>query len=312
MDPDVELTAARERVVRLDSLKQAVETLRANRARAGAALRTSADKVAAEQRRVEALDGIGLVALWSAITGTRSEKLQKEQRELEGATADHERLQHDVDEFDERVTQMQAEIKSLTNAPSDYERLASEKQRTIVSRGGETAERLVELSDEVSRWRDALRTLREALLQAYSANLALEQAETSLRPTEDWSPEFAGSTEFLPFLGAMKAGNRAEAINANLQLARRSLMDFERCCADLELVMATELELVSYSFIPDVVRSQRGELWDPRMTFEDHPRVLRVLKELHANVTTLLNERATIVERLRDAETWRFELLVEK
>lgn len=295
---DEKLAAARAAAAKLESLKEIRAKLRKNRARFSTALDTAAKGVAAEQRDVNVLEGIGIVPLWHALWGSRPEALQEATRKLETATTRYEELKAGIAVLDARIAHFDAEIRTLANAPDEIERLIAAKQRHLAECDGPRA--LVELADEIDRLRSTLRKADAVLFQGNAACVALKQAVAELASARQWTAADVVSSFFNNDIVDVDESAR---LDGSLQQVRRVLMELDRCCDELQAATMTKLDLKPCSMIPGILSSltTTTQAYDTRI----EQALSRALKRVNRNMKKTRERRTKIALRLQEADDLR-------
>ena len=143
--------------------------------------------LASEQRDVDRLENLSLTRIVASLTGSRDDRLAREQAEAEAAQYRVAEAEAQLRSVDGEWRAARARLAELASAPAGYAAVLEEKERYL-SRGGDPrGRRLLELAEERGRLTGEAREVAEALAAAASARDALSAVQSSLDSASGWS-----------------------------------------------------------------------------------------------------------------------------
>ncbi len=191
MNYDEKLRIARDNIARRDSLKEALQKLYLHQKE----LKSQANKLEearqSEEKDVKRLEGFSLNSIFSTISGTKEEKLEKERREADAAAFNHEEALLKLGKIEDEIRDAEEELASLRGCVRAYRLLLDEKREAIKASASPEAESILRLESELSLLKAAGKRIGEAIdagakaLDAAHSTLEFhgEAAGRSLSPT---------------------------------------------------------------------------------------------------------------------------------
>jgi hypothetical protein len=261
-----------------------------------------------EQKDVDRLQGKGLAALFHAMLGSKEERLDIEKQELLAARLAHEETAAELARIAEREAAMLAEIAALEGAEKARAELLAEKQAWLEKHGGPAAEELFAMAEEIGRLEALLREIDEACAQGNQARTHLHSIRRSLSGAQSWGvlDMFGGG-----FMATRVKHDRIDEARARLPDAQVAIMEFQRELADVEMQIAIELDIPSFSRFADHFFD--GLIFDWRVQSKikkSHDSVIHALAQVSEVLERLEKARAPLATRL-DAMTARRTELIE-
>ena len=240
-----ELLSRRARRAKLEAQKKDLYAQREERAEKE---RQTARILAKEQADVDKLEGKSLRGFFLELKGEKEERLAQERREALAARLQHDQAVADLEYLDKKILEVVGELDGLREDEGEIERLYREKEKLLVSMGGETARRLTQLEEELARTDAQLREVDEAAWAGRQARDALENVLVSLD-----SARSLGAWDMLGgglMVTAMKHGRIDEARDG-ISWAQRALADFRAELADVEILDCPQVEIGSFATFAD-------------------------------------------------------------
>lgn len=163
MNYDEKLRVARDNIARRDSLKEALQKLYLHQKE----LKIQADRLAearqSEEKDVKRLEGFSLNSVFSTISGTKEEKLEKERREADAAAFRHEEALISLGKIEDTIRDAEEELSSLRGCERTYRLLLDKKREAIKASASPEAESILRLESELSILKAAGKRIGEAI-----------------------------------------------------------------------------------------------------------------------------------------------------
>jgi len=144
------------------------------------------DQFKSDQADVNKLERMSLTNLFATLSGTKDEKLSKENKELLAT-------KHRLDEvlkikldIDESINELRNKLHPLSNVEDDYQKLLLQKEALIKSSDSTHADRVLELSEKEGNLRAYIDELNEAITAGELVKESLQDAENSLEKASNW------------------------------------------------------------------------------------------------------------------------------
>lgn len=170
--------------------KKRLETLEAELSKRKEELEQQAEELREqmqqEQKDVDRLEGRSLSALFSALSGSREEKLEKERAEAYAAAVKYEVAARELDAVNEDQKRCQAELSSLSGCEEQYARALEDRSQAIQAAGGQAAEEIHRCAQQTAFLENQEREILEALEAGKRALEVASQVSDSLNSAENW------------------------------------------------------------------------------------------------------------------------------
>lgn len=181
---------------------------------------------------VQKLEGLGPTALFHALLGARTEKLDSENAALLRARVRLEDVEAAMDPLLEQRRRVVAEIESIGDLAARERELVRTKDAAVRERGGADAERAIALAQREGQLASMAKEVGEAIGAGRLAEAALIEASAELRSAHGWGvyDVFGGGL----LAKAVKYGHVDKA-RSRAAMAQRHLDTFRREIADVQL-----------------------------------------------------------------------------
>jgi hypothetical protein len=307
---DARISAARAAMARRAKLERTLAATREERETLELGLATLAGALDKEQKDVDRLEGKGLAALFHAMLGSKEERLDTERQELLAARLAHEQAAAELARIAEREAATIAEMAALEGAEQARAELLAEKQAWLEKHGGPAAEELFAMAEEIGRLEALLGEIDEASAQGNQARTHLDSMRRSLSGAQSWGvlDMFGGG-----FMATSVKHDRIDEAKARLPDAQVAIREFQRELEDVEMQIAIDLDIESFSRFADHFFD--GLIFDWRVQNKikrSYESVVHALAQVSGALERLEKERAPLARR-RDAmiasrteliETW--------
>lgn len=204
-----------------------------------------------EQRDVRAMEGVSLSSIFSAITGNKDERLNKERMEAHAAALKHDAAVHRLERVESDIKDTLAEIDRLSGAGERFNAAVSSRLEEIKRSGGHDARRVYDLEERIGYLCAQMREIDEAISAGNAAIDQILSIEESLGSARSW-----GTLDILGggFISGMvkhshldDAQNKVEHLQYLLSRFRTELSDVS-IRADLQIQVDGFLRFADYFF----------------------------------------------------------------
>lgn len=139
-----------------------------------------------EEKDVERLEGGSLAALFYGVTGKKSEKLDKEQREAYEAAVRHDTVLGELETMDYEIQQLESRTRSMNELENKLEIAIRERKEWLKRNCPEKAGEILDCENQIAGLRGQLKEIAEALSAGRSAKQTTEEIKKSLKSAEGW------------------------------------------------------------------------------------------------------------------------------
>lgn len=196
--------------------------------------------LASEQADVEKLEGLTLTGLFHSVLGTKQERLDKERQEFLAAQLKHEEAAATLDEAQQEVQRIRSELDALLDAGTRYKELINEKEKLLAQSGGQSAERLLVLSERLADLTSDRKELQEALRAGQAALSSLKTVSSELGSAANWGTlDMVGGG----MISTMAKHSKIDSAKQHARQAQRRLQKFQQELADANQRLHVSLEI---------------------------------------------------------------------
>lgn len=182
-----------------------------------------------EERDVERLEGGSLAALFYGMTGKKSEKLDKEQREAYEAAVRHDTVLGELETMDYEIQQLERRKHSMNELENKLENAIRERKEWLKANCPEKAQDILDAEARIAGLRGQLKEIREALEAGKSAKRTTEDIKKSLSSAESWGTwDVLGGgmiTTMVKHSHLDEAQNQINVLQQRLRTFRTELVD---------------------------------------------------------------------------------------
>lgn len=226
---DEELQSLQQQVMRKDHLKTVTEELYKQKSE----LETKVDELERikcdEQTDVDRLQGRTLTALFYHILGKKEEKLDKERREAYSAAVKYETAVCELSAVNDDIVRYERELQTLSGCDKEYARALKEKADLIKSSGGDNADEILNLEEEIIYLKKQRKEMKEAISAGEKSKNIANEIKASLDEAKNFgvADMFCGSIFVdLAKHGALdEAQSKVEALQVQLRRFKTELTD---------------------------------------------------------------------------------------
>lgn len=182
-----------------------------------------------EERDVERLEGGSLAALFYGMTGRKSEKLDKEQREAYEAAVRHDTVLGELETMDYEIQQLERRKHSMNELENKLENAIRERKEWLKANCPEKAQDILDAEARIAGLRGQLKEIQEALEAGKSAKRTTEDIKKSLSSAESWGTwDVLGGgmiTTMVKHSHLDEAQNQINVLQQRLRTFRTELVD---------------------------------------------------------------------------------------
>ncbi len=304
-----DIVAAKEDLRRKKDLDSSLARARRSLRRQRRKLRKLRERLTAERDDVEALEELSLRALFHTLLGDKRERIQKERQELLAARLKYDECQDAITALEQEIPDLQRQVEQLDDVEARYDALLERKEQILRHTGGQTARRLLELSEAQADARSDARELHEAISAGSAVLNSLDHAVSALQGAEKW-----GTVDLLGggmLTTAVKHG-RVDEARRSMHRAQQHLRRFRRELGDLESDVSVSIHIGGFETFADYffdgliadwvvqsgIRNSLDRTTEMRSRVDTTVRALRrELSQVRERTQRLNRERRELVER---------------
>lgn len=236
---------------------------------------------------VEKLENKGFTAFFYSLIGNLDERLDKERSEALAAKFKYDQALRDIEDIQQSIAKLNLERLNYLNCPQEYDHLYAQKQKTLLEENGETAQKILNLTDEANRNRINLKEIKEAIAVGGQVLESLNNALKSLASAEGWGSWdlFGGG-----LLTDLAKHSNINAAQGDIDRAQRLLRQFKTELTDIQI--GTELSLKTEGFVKFADFFFDGLIADWFMQTR--------INESQASVKNVKNQVVSIMDKLEE------------
>jgi DNA repair exonuclease SbcCD ATPase subunit len=267
------------------------------------------DQLKEEQKDVKKLEGISLTNFFSTISGTKYEKLEKENKEVLAVQLQLEEAEHTRDEIQQSINDLQKELGNFKNTEQTYEELLQQKEQLIKETDSFYADELYKLSEQEGDSKAFIKEIKEAIYAGKNAQSALQQASESLNSASNW-----GTLDMLGggLLTSAVKHSKMDDASGHIHLAQSSMRKFQKELLDInemievDMNMSGLLKFADFFFdglivdwmVQGKINESRDQVQEQIYKVDDIMRKLKSeLTNLENKLVEIEQKRTTLIER---------------
>ena len=201
-----------------------------------------------EQGDVDALEGLSFTGLFHAMLGSKQERLEDERQQLVAAKLKCDQAAGTVEDLNDDVKRLKDALSQLENADSQYEQVLAEKAEHLAANESDTANSLIELTQQLADLKADQQELDEASGAGQSALRSIEEIQSTIASAANW-----GTLDMLGggMLTTMAKHSKMDAAKNQARTAQRKLLQFEEELADADERFQMSLQIDGFSRFAD-------------------------------------------------------------
>lgn len=197
-------------------------------------------KLSDEKADVKKLEGFSITNFFSTISGTKYEKLDKENQEVLAVQLQLEEAEKTKKELTTSIKDVEYELEKLSGSEQAYKDLLATKEQWIKNSNSPDANRLYEISELEGEAKAYLQEIEEAISAGEGAKRALENAKDSLSSASNWGTldMFGGGM----LSSAIKHSKMDDASNY-IHIAQQRMRTFQKELLDINELIQVDMDM---------------------------------------------------------------------
>jgi len=139
-----------------------------------------------EDHDVEKYEGMSLASIFYSILGSLEEHVQKERKEALAAKLKYNQAEKDLDYVKYQISNLASERLSYVDCQKEYDRFYAQKKEELIKGAGETAQKILEITDHLNLAGINLKEVKEAIFAGENVLDSLNRTLSSLDSAEGW------------------------------------------------------------------------------------------------------------------------------
>lgn len=223
------------RLHKIEAILRQLESEQENLRRKERELRVVLEK---ERYDLEKFEHTSIASVFYTILGSLEEHVEKERKEALAAKLRYDQVVKDLRDVQEKISELSTERLSYVDCQREYDFLCAQKKEELMQEKGETAQKILELTGQVTLSRIALQEISEAISAGTKVLTCLNKALSSLESAEGWGTwDLLGGgllTDLAKHSHIDKAKEEAEKVQRLLRQFKAELTDI-RISSDIVL-----------------------------------------------------------------------------
>lgn len=201
-----------------------------------------------EDGDVERLEGKSLAHIFHAMLGNLEGQLNKERQEALAAQLKYNQAVNERKHVESVIEQLKAESSRYRLCESTYKQLYQRKKEMLMQTASEQAERILELSQQITILQSQRKEIGEAVRAGNNALKHLKNACASLNSAEGW-----GTWDLLGggLISDLAKHSHIDDAKSEVEEAQESLSDFRTELADVKIVSSISIETEGFAKFAD-------------------------------------------------------------
>ncbi|EGW37003.1 hypothetical protein [Desulfosporosinus sp. OT] len=171
------------RLHKIDSILKQLESEQDNLESKASGLKVILEK---ENYDVEKLEHKSVNSIFYSILGSLDEHVEKERREALAAKLRYDQAAKDLKDVKFQILKLSSERLDYVGCQKEYDHLFAQKKEELMRENGETAQKILELTDKANLTRIDLKEINEAISAGKRALDSLDSVLSSLESAEGW------------------------------------------------------------------------------------------------------------------------------
>ncbi|QAT50425.1 hypothetical protein EQM14_12000 [Caproiciproducens sp. NJN-50] len=171
------------RLHKIDAVLQDLQNQQSQLNRKAAGLKVVLEK---ENCDVDKMENKSIASVFYSLFGKLEERVEKEQAEAFAAKLKYDQAIRDLDNIQDQISKLSAERLNYVNCQRDFDALYADKKERIVKESGASAQKILELSNQINSERINLKEIEEAASAGKEALASLDRIQNSLGHAEGW------------------------------------------------------------------------------------------------------------------------------
>ncbi|WP_070121284.1 hypothetical protein [Bacillus marinisedimentorum] len=260
-----------------------------------------------EEEDVNKLTGMSLQNLVAAISGSKQERLEKEQQEAIAARVKYDEATLAVKEIEEEIEQLASILESVKQAELDVQTVLEEIEEAITDSNSPLTEELHSINDQAAEFKALQTEISEAVTAGENVMSSLGFAEESLYKAKNW-----GTFDLLGggLLSTAVKHNHINDARDTIHAAQKDMRIFQKELIDINQELHLSIDISGLLTFADYFFD---DFFSDLLVQGKINKALDEIEEQKDKVGRLLGDLGTLkqnVEKdLKDLESQRVDLL---
>lgn len=139
-----------------------------------------------ENLDVEKISKVGIKTLFYTVLGSQEKQVEKERQEALAVKLKFDQCEQDLADVKQQMNELSVKQREYRGAERKYEQLYQEKRDRLINSNTASAEKIMELTNQMTNEKANLKEIKEAILAGSRVVSCLEQVLKSLGSAENW------------------------------------------------------------------------------------------------------------------------------
>lgn len=305
MDFDKQIQLAQEQMAQKTHLESAVKSLEQQRRELDRKIISLKVALRDEEADVQKLESPSLSGFFLSILGKLEDKLETERQEARAARMKYDAAVQDLEALDAQLSQQRSALYKVTGCEQRYKQLMEDKRNMLKQAGSPVTDRILELTDQITRCKRDIRELDEAMTAGERAKSTASGVLSKLDTALDYSTwDMVGGGLFADLAKHEildEAQNLVNTLQVNLRRFKTELADVS-ISSDIQVTVDGFLHFADYFFdgllvdwaVRDRIREAQNRIQSTSYQIE------RVLNKLKTKRGELLTRQAVLEAQVED------------
>ena len=196
----------------------------------------------------EKLKSKSIASVFYSILGNLEEHVEKERKEALAAKLKYDQAAKDLDDITYQISVLVSERSSYLDCEKEYDGLYAQKKAALIKESGETAQKILELTDSFNRASINLEEIKEAIDAGNEVIDSLDSALSSLDSAEGW-----GTWDLLGggLISDLAKHSHIDAAKAETENTQRLLRQFKTELTDIRINSDISIETEGFAKFAD-------------------------------------------------------------
>lgn len=171
------------RLHKIDSMIQHLKSEQSQLENKAAELKAILEK---ENYDVEKIENRSIASVFYSMLGKLEEQVEKERREALSAKLKYDQAVKDLEDVQYQISKLSAERLNYVNCQQEYDTLYANKKEQLMKEGGESARKLLELTNKMNSEKINFKKIKEAVFAGKKVLDSLDRILKSLDSAKGW------------------------------------------------------------------------------------------------------------------------------
>lgn len=262
-----------------------------------------------ENDDIEKLEHKSIASLFYSILGRLDEHVEKERSEALAAKLRYEQAVRDLEDVKNQISKLSSERLEYMECQKEYDLLYGQKREQLMRENGETAQRILELTDKFNLTKITLKEIKEAISAGNEVLDSLNIVLGSLDSAEGWGTWdlFGGG-----ILSDLAKHSHIDDAKAETENSQRLLRQFKTELTDIRISSDIVIETDGFAKFADFFFDGLIADWFMQSKInESQTSVERVMSQVLSVVGKLEHMKAQEIANIERLETEISELIVK-